>query len=72
MNSQKFGIVVADPPWSFNDKLKYPRDGVKRGADDIYPTLNMSAIKSLPVNELTQDNALLALWVPSAIQSGGQ
>ena len=71
MNSQKFGIVVADPPWSFNDKLKYPRDGVKRGADDIYPTLNMSAIKSLPVNELTQDNALLALWVPSAMLQFG-
>ena len=71
MNSKKFGIIVADPPWSFNDKLKYPKDSVKRGADAIYPTLNMPAIKALPVNELVQENAILALWVPSAMLQFG-
>ena len=29
-DDNKFGVIVADPPWSFNDKLKYPKDGVKR------------------------------------------
>ena len=72
MNSdQKFGIVVADPPWAFNDKLKYPKDSVKRGAGDIYPTLNINAIKALPVGEIVQENAILALWVPSAMLQFG-
>lgn len=67
----KFGVIVADPPWSFNDKLKYPKDSVRRSSDDIYPTLNLNSIKALPVNELAQDNAILALWVPSAMLHAG-
>ena len=39
---QKFGLIVADPPWSFNDKLTYAKkDNVVRGAAGKYPTLDM-------------------------------
>ena len=64
---QKFGLIVADPPWSFNDKLKYAKkDNVVRGADGKYPTLSPAAIAELPVGELAAENSLLALWVPSS------
>ena len=70
-DTEKFGIIVADPPWSFNDKLKYPKDSVKRGADAMYPTLNLNSIMALPIQDLVQENAILALWVPSAMLSAG-
>lgn len=67
---KRFGVIVADPPWSFNDKLKYSGT-VKRSADSHYPTLNLTEIKHLPISEIADDNALLALWVPSAFLVAG-
>ena len=64
---KKFGLIVADPPWSFNDKLKYEKqDTTVRGADMMYPTLSIPAIADLPVGELAAEDSLLALWVPSS------
>lgn len=63
---KKFGVIVADPPWSFSDKLKYS-GAVKRSAESHYPTLNSVSIRKLPVEELAGDNCILALWVPSAM-----
>ena len=68
--SKKFGVIVADPPWSFSDKLKYSGD-VKRAADNFYPTLNLAEIKKLPIGELAEENCILALWVPSAFLQAG-
>jgi N6-adenosine-specific RNA methylase IME4 len=64
---QKFGLIVADPPWSFDDKLTYAKkDNVVRGADAKYPTLSPTAIADLPIGDLAAENSLLALWVPSS------
>jgi N6-adenosine-specific RNA methylase IME4 len=64
---QKFGLIVADPPWSFDDKLTYAKkDNTIRGAAGKYPTLSPAAIAELPVAELAAENSLLALWVPSS------
>ncbi|MBG17431.1 MAG: hypothetical protein CMB77_03680 [Euryarchaeota archaeon] len=69
---KKFGLIVADPPWSFNDKLKYEKqDATVRGADMMYPTLSIPAIADLPVGELAAENSLLALWVPSSHLTNG-
>ena len=65
-----FGVIVADPPWSFSDKLKYSGE-VKRAADSFYPTLNLAEIKKLPIGELAAENCILALWVPSAFLQAG-
>ena len=67
---KKFGVIVADPPWSFSDKLKYTGE-VKRAADHFYPTLNLAEIKKLPIGELAEENCILALWVPSAFLQAG-
>ena len=32
----RYDIIVADPPWSFDDKLKKMKDDVKRSADSQY------------------------------------
>jgi len=58
-----FDIVVADPSWAFDDKLSM--SSVKRGAEANYPTMTVAEIVSLRVP--VSDDALLALWVPSAL-----
>ena len=60
----KFDVIVADPPWVFNDKLKMSE--VKRGAESHYPLLNIESIKGLHVDHLAKSPAVLALWVPSS------
>lgn len=65
----KFDIVVADPCWSFNDSISM--SDVKRGAAANYPTLDIEAIKALPVKEIVAKDAILALWVPSSLLQDG-
>lgn len=68
--SEKFQVIVADPAWSFSDKLKM--SDVPRGAEANYNTMTISQIKALPVNALADPNgAVLALWVPSSILQEG-
>lgn len=62
----KYSIIVADPCWSFSDKLKM--SDTPRGAEDNYNTLSVNDIKNLKIKELSDpDGAILALWVPSSL-----
>lgn len=67
--SKKFTVLVADPPWSFSDRLKM--SDVARGADSNYNTMTISAIKEMRVSEIAEDGAILALWVPSSLLQEG-
>ena len=66
----KFNLIFADPPFSFDDKLEM--SDVKRGAESQYNgVLSIEDIKNLKVPEITADNAVLVLWVPSSLISDG-
>lgn len=68
--SKKFTVIVADPPWSFSDKLSM--SDVARGAGANYNTMTISQIKTLPVKDLiAPTGAVLALWVPSSLLQQG-
>ena len=70
--NKKYGVIVADPPWKFSDKLTFKNQGeVRRGADYKYPTLNLHEIKHLHVADLAADNSICALWVPAAFLKVG-
>lgn len=71
---RQYKTVLADPPWPYNDR-KGPRsmpegrdydvtDGV--GSQPRYGSMCMDELKSLPVNELTAENAHLYLWATNA------
>lgn len=65
-----FNILVLDPAWPFNDKLTMSE--VKRGAESVYDgVLSIEDIKNLPIKYISDDNALLALWVPSSLLREG-
>ena len=56
-----YNIIYADPPWSYNDKMR----GHSFSLDHEYPTMPLSEIKSLPVQSLAAKDCLLFLWVTS-------
>jgi len=55
---KKYDIIYSDPPWKEQGGGK-----IKRGADRHYPLMTTKDIMSLPVPEITADNAHLYLWV---------
>ena len=59
--SDKYRVVYADPPWCYNDK----RDGNTTGAEDHYPSMTIEELCELPVKDITEENAVLFLWVTS-------
>jgi N6-adenosine-specific RNA methylase IME4 len=63
--SQRFGLVLADPPWRLNDQ------GSRIAPD--YPTMTLDELVRLgpAVAELVADDAYLVLWVLSAILDEG-
>jgi N6-adenosine-specific RNA methylase IME4 len=62
----KFRIIYADPPWSYNDKCK---DGAIQsgGAEIHYNSMSINELCKLPVSNITEDNAVLFLWVTSPL-----
>lgn len=65
----RFSIIVADPPWQAKDELKMSK--TKRGASSHYDVLTIEAIKLLKVKEISDKDAVLALWVPSWLLQEG-
>lgn len=56
---KKYGVIYADPAWSYNDKRA---DGLG-GAENHYPTMKLNDIKALKVAEIAAEPGLLFLWV---------
>lgn len=58
---QKFGVIMADPPW--------PEQGggkVVRGAQRHYDLMSLKDIVALPVEPIVEDDAMLFLWVTNS------
>jgi N6-adenosine-specific RNA methylase IME4 len=58
--SQKYDVILADPPWHF--KVWSEETGSGRSASQHYPTMSMRDILELPVSELAAENCALFLW----------
>lgn len=65
----KFGAILADPPWRFQNSTGKVAPEHKRLAR--YPTLSLSEIKELPVAMFAADVSHLYLWVPNALLPDG-
>jgi N6-adenosine-specific RNA methylase IME4 len=59
----KYRIIYADPPWNYGDK----RDGRTTGAEDHYLSMTINELCDLPIKEITENNAVLFLWVTSPL-----
>ena len=52
----KYGVVLADPPWSYRNA------GVEGAAEAVYKTTDTDALCDLPVREIMKDDAVLVMW----------
>lgn len=64
-----FKTILADPPWRFTNRTGKVAPEHRRL--DRYSTMNLDAIKSIPVTGCISDNAHLYLWVPNALLPEG-
>lgn len=56
---EKFPIILADPPWPFDNSGNNNQRNVSRH----YKTMSLSDIKSLPVASIADKNSILFLWI---------
>jgi DNA (cytosine-5)-methyltransferase 1 len=66
---QRFGAILADPPWQFQNKTGKIAPEHRRL--NRYSTLTLDEIKALPVGEIAADTSHLYLWVPNALLPEG-
>jgi N6-adenosine-specific RNA methylase IME4 len=61
--SKTYGVLVADPPWRFGDRLP----GKSRGAGKNYRTMSHDQVCALVVPTIVRPDAYLFLWRVSAM-----
>jgi N6-adenosine-specific RNA methylase IME4 len=69
VNLGKFGTIMADPPWLFNNSTGKMAPEHKRLFR--YQTMTDEAIMSMPVNDVALPKSHLYLWVPNALVETG-
>lgn len=65
----RFGTVLADPPWRFQNSTGKVAPEHKRL--NRYGTMTLDQIKGLPVAKVAAETAHLYLWVPNALLPEG-
>lgn len=66
---RRFGTILADPPWQFQNKTGKVAPEHKRLS--CYGTLTFPEIMGLPVGQLAAPVSHLYLWVPNALLPWG-
>jgi N6-adenosine-specific RNA methylase IME4 len=69
IGGRKFGTILADPPWQFQNRTGKVAPEHKRLSR--YGTMTLDDIKELPVASVAADIAHLYLWVPNALLPDG-
>ena len=69
LGKDRFGTVLADPPWRFVNRTGKVAPEHKRLAR--YPTMDLDEICDLPVAKHLEDRAHCYLWVPNALLPEG-
>ena len=66
---RRYGVILADPPWTYRNK----RTGgsMTSGAAAKYPTMTIDDICALPIKELADPNSVLFLWVTTPMMPEG-
>ncbi len=58
----KFGVIYADPPWSYNDKQGGSISESYGAAEKHYPSMSLSELKALDIPSLSHGDCVLWLW----------
>ena len=66
---RRFGTILADPPWQFQNRTGKVAPEHKRL--NRYGTMTLDEICALPVGDIAADPSHLYLWVPNALLPQG-
>ena len=66
---KRFGTILADPPWQFQNRTGKVAPEHRRLSR--YPTMTLDEICALPVGDIAADPSHLYLWVPNALLPEG-
>src|SRR5690606_25594925 len=69
LRGRRFGTVLADPPWQFQNRTGKVAPEHKRLSR--YPTMSLQEICDIPVAQVLAPTAHLYLWVPNALLPEG-
>ena len=69
VGSRKFGTILADPPWQFQNRTGKVAPEHRRLSR--YSTMTLEDIKALPVSNNAAETSHLYLWVPNALLPEG-
>lgn len=69
LGGQKFGTILADPPWRFTNRTGKMAPEHRRLSR--YGTMTLEEICTLPVAKIAADRSHLYLWVPNALLPEG-
>src|SRR3984885_8330999 len=69
LGDKRFRTILADPPWQFQNRTGKMAPEHKRL--NRYGTLDLQAIKDIPVHSACEETAHLYLWVPNALLPEG-
>jgi len=64
--NKKYQVIYADPPWKESGGGK-----IRRGADAHYKLMSTKEIMTIPVQNISDDNAHLYLWVTNSFLVDG-
>lgn len=64
---KKYKTILADPPWDIHQKGRHNN----RSAESHYQLMSLEQIKSMPVQDLAEENAHLYLWVCNGLLQEG-
>ncbi len=62
----RYDVIYADPPWSFDNKAT--GGSHSSGSEQKYSTMTLGEVGDLPIQSIAADNAVLFLWVPTALK----
>lgn len=63
MPSGKFAKVMIDPPWHFEQRSAVKDEKTSRNPQRHYPTMDIDAICAMPIADLLEKDALVAMWI---------
>ena len=63
-----YGLIMADPPWSFDN---WSKKGEAKNAKAQYDCMPLDAIKAMPVGHLAAPDCLLWLWATNPMLREG-
>lgn len=59
---RRYSIVLADPPWKYNQRATHSKTRFGGGVHKQYPTMSVKEIAALPVKNIAAQDSILFLW----------